>query len=106
MILEWAASGDKYIGLNPLLRFWPDGGAPSAAIPATARGDIDYDQIRVSARTGNGNQLLTWTTPAPAVSASTGTTGQIAYDSAGNFYWCYAANSWARIGTGGYSNSF
>ncbi len=47
---------------------------------------------------------------APLSSAGTaGTTtapGAIAFDSAGNFYWAYSENRWARIGPGGYSNSF
>jgi hypothetical protein len=100
----------------------------------TARGNIDYDQIRAAARQGNGSlfqmagsggwaqgHLLVFdangnlidgggagapVVGVPATHSSTGTPGQIAYDSAGNFYWCYAANSWARIGSGGYSNSF
>jgi hypothetical protein len=73
---------------------------------AMQRGNIDYDQVRKTARTGDGTQLLTWNVTPPATHSATGTAGQIAYDSSGNYYWCYAANSWARIGPGGYSNSF
>lgn len=80
--------------------------AAAAVIPATSRGDIDFDQLLVAARTGNGSQLHTWTSPAPGGHGSVGSAGQVAYDSSGNLYWCYAANSWARIGPGGYSNSF
>lgn len=105
MILNWTGELG-YVGLQPLIRVWGSGAGGSAVIPATARGDIDSDQIRASARTGNGSQLLTWTAPAPALHTSTGVAGQVAYDSSGNLYWCYATNSWARIGPGGYSNSF
>ncbi len=78
----------------------------AAPVAATARGNIDFDQIRVAARTGNGIQFLTWNNPAPSGATNTGTAGQVAWDSAGNFYWCYSVNQWARIGPGGYSNSF
>lgn len=104
MILNWG--GELcYIGLQPLIRAWSPG-TGSIPAPATARGNIDFDQIRVSARTGNGDQLLTYTNPPPGASTSTGTPGQIAFDASGNWYWCYATNAWARIGPGGYSNSF
>jgi hypothetical protein len=103
MILIWGLD-QQFVGLNPLVRPFASGAA-SIPIPATARGNIDFDQIRVAARTGNGLQLLTWS-PTPAIATSTGVTGQIAYDSSGNYYWCYATNHWARIGPGGYSNSF
>ena len=43
---------------------------------------------------------------APASHAAPGRAGQIATDAAGNLYFCYAPNSWARLGSGGYSNSF
>jgi hypothetical protein len=36
---------------------------------------------------------------------SAGTPGEVAFDSAGNWYWCYALNSWARIGPGGYGSA-
>lgn len=42
----------------------------------------------------------------PAHFNTPGTPGQTAYDTAGNFYFCYATDQWARIGAGGYSNSF
>jgi len=87
----WAGSETRTFGYTPT---YPQ------------RGNIDYDQIRKTARTGDGTQLTTWNTVPPATHAATGSAGQIAYDSAGNFYWCYAANSWARIGSGGYSNTF
>jgi hypothetical protein len=82
---------------GPLLMGLRNRSAALAPVPATARGDIDFDQILVAARTGNGNQLHTWTTPAPGGHGSTGTPGQIAYDSSGNLYVCYAANSWAKF---------
>jgi hypothetical protein len=104
MILNWS-SELSYIGLQPLIRSWTSGGG-AAVIPSSARGNIDFDQIRVAARTGNGQQLLTWSIPAPATHSSTGTPGQIAYDASGNLYFCYAANSWARLGSSGYSNTF
>lgn len=43
---------------------------------------------------------------APSHYNSPGAVKQIATDTQGNFYWCYAPNRWARIGSGGYSNSF
>lgn len=106
MILNWEGGELGYIGLQPLIRGWKVGGAAIPTVPASARGNIDFDQIRVSARSGNGSQLLTWNTPPPALHTSTGITGQVAYDAFGNFYWCYSTNSWARMGPGGYSNSF
>jgi hypothetical protein len=75
-------------------------------VPPTARGNIDTDQIQVASRTGDGSKLLTWTTIAPVTHTTAGVEQQIAYDAFGNFYWCYAANKWARIGPGGYSNTF
>lgn len=100
----------------------------------TARGNIDYDQVRAAARQGSGSlfqmagsggytqgHLIIFDSTgsgvdgggagaplvtAPSTHTSTGTPGQIAYDGSGNFYWCYATNSWSRIGSGGYSNSF
>jgi hypothetical protein len=41
----------------------------------------------------------------PAAPTSTGTPGEVAFDSAGNWYWCYAFNSWARIGPTGYGSA-
>lgn len=80
-----------------------DSGQPP---PPDQRGNIDYNQIRASARTGNGMQFLTYSTPYPAKHGDAGVAGQVAFDTAGNFYLCYAENSWARIGPTGYSNSF
>ena len=74
-------------------------------ITAAQRGYIAYDQIRASDRTGNGDQLLTYTVPVPASATSAGTPGQVAFDSAGYWYWCYAVNSWARIGPTGYGSA-
>jgi len=73
--------------------------------PNTQRGNIAFDQIKGTDRTGNGDQLLTYST-APAHSNSTGAAGQIAFDGSGNWYWCFAANLWARIGPGGFSASW
>jgi hypothetical protein len=105
----------------------------TALAPLTARNNIDYDQIRAAARQGTGSQVQMATggfaqghpavfdangnlidpggssalfVAAPVTHSSSGATGQVALDSSGNFYWCYATNSWARIGPGGYSNSF
>jgi hypothetical protein len=103
MILHFLNSGPA---AGPVLVGLRNRGAASIVIPATQCGDITFDQIRTSDRTGNGNQLLTWTTPGPGIHNDPGTSGQIAFDSSGNFFWCYAANLWARVGPGGYSNSF
>lgn len=89
----------KAVGYVVLSNFTP-------TVPTTQRGNIDYDQIRSAARTGNGSQLLTYSTTAPGRHTDVGTAGQIAYDSSGNWYWCYATNTWARMGPGGYSNTF
>jgi hypothetical protein len=97
-----ANNGDPHTEVAELYLY----GTAYAAPTPTQRGCIAFDQIKASDRTGNGNQLLTWSTTAPAHSTSTGAAGQIAYDSAGNYCWCYAANSWARIGPGGYSTSW
>lgn len=106
MVIVWVAEM-SYVGASrPLILGWPSAGAAAIAPPATARGDIDFDQIRVAARTGDGQQLLTWNALGPGSHTATGAPGQIAYDVSGNFFWCYATNLWARIGPGGYSNSF
>ena len=101
-MIIWS-SPSSYVGLPVEI------GVPTASgltETPTARGNIDYDQIRVAARTGNGHQLLTWQSPCPATATSAGTAGMTAYDGSGNLYWCYAANQWARIGPAGWSNSF
>ena len=41
----------------------------------------------------------------PAAPTSAGTPGEVAFDAAGNWYWCYAMNSWARIGPTGYGSA-
>jgi hypothetical protein len=101
----------------------------------TQRGNIDYDQIRLTARQGTGALIQMYNGAVTAVAAdavvfdgdfnlidaggppvvlvatpahhnSAGTPGQQSYDGSGNFYFCYATASWARMGAGGYSNSF
>lgn len=105
MIIVWVAEM-VYVGASrPQIFGWPSGAATIAPV-ASARGDIDFDQIRVAARTGDGPQLLTWNVLGPGAHTAPGVAGQIAYDVSGNLYWCYAANLWARIGPLGYSNSF
>ncbi len=105
MIIVWGAEL-SYVGTRGIVAGFGGGSAASVVIPASARGNIDFDQIRVAARTGNGTQLLTWNSLGPGAHTSTGVAGQIAYDSSGNVYVCYATNSWLRIGPAGYSNSF
>lgn len=105
MVLHFINTGPA---AGPVLMGLRNRGAAAASppVPATARGNIDFDHLRVSARTGNGPQLLTWNVPGPAAHGSAGVAGQVAYDAFGYFYWCYATNAWARIGPGGYSNTF
>ena len=87
-------------------------GSYSAATPVTRsftvapgqRGNIAYDQIKASDRTGNGNQLLTYSL-APASATSPGTPGQVAFDAAGYWYFCYGLNQWGRIGPTGYGSA-
>ena len=43
--------------------------------------------------------------PAPASAPSPGTPGQVAFDAAGNWYFCYGVNQWGRIGPTGYGNA-
>lgn len=93
-------TSDQYLYL---LAFTGSGGVPVRR--NTQRGNIAFDQIRGSDRTGDGNQLITWST-APATNGDPGNAGQVAYDASGNFYWCYAPNSWARYGPAGYSSTF
>jgi hypothetical protein len=76
----------------------------SFEVDAAQRGNIAYDQIRASDRTGNGNQLLTYS-PAPAAATSPGTPGQVAFDAAGYWYFCYGVNQWGRIGPTGYGSA-
>ncbi len=73
-------------------------------VDAAQRGNIAYDQIRASDRTGNGNQLLTYS-PTPASATSPGTPGQVAFDAAGYWYFCYGVNQWGRIGPTGYGSA-
>ena len=100
MIYLWTTESG-YLGVL----VWDAGGGAVVSLPDET-GRIRYNQIRLAHRTGDGHKLLTWTTAAPGSHSASGTAGQIAYDSSGNFYWCYAANSWARIGPAGYSNTF
>lgn len=51
----------------------------------TTTGEVSY-----------GNAPLIWTT-APVANNSTGTAGQIAYDSGGNLYVCVATNTWSKF---------
>lgn len=53
-----------------------------------------------------GATALQMVTPAPLHFNYPGKPGQVAVDPAGNFYWVYAPSRWARIGSGGWSNSF
>jgi hypothetical protein len=76
----------------------------SFTIGPAQRGCIAYDQIKASDRTGNGNQLLTYS-PAPASATSPGTPGQVAFDASGNWYFCYGVNQWGRIGPTGYGSA-
>jgi len=73
----------------------------SFTVGPAQRGCIAYDQIKASDRTGNGNQLLTYS-PAPAGATSPGTPGQVAFDAAGYWYFCDGVNQWGRIGPTGY----
>lgn len=98
------------------------------------RGNIAYNQIREADREGAAHQFQMFgggqTVPghaaaydgsgnvvdagvvalgritAPVTHTDPCTVGQIAIDGSGNWYWCYGTNLWARIGPGGYSNSF
>jgi hypothetical protein len=105
VIIVWVTEMQYMGAIRPLILAWPSAGPAAIAPVATARGDIDFDQIRVTARTGDGSQLITWNVLGPGTHTAPGTPGQIAYD-ASYFYWCYAPNLWARNGPGGYSNSF
>jgi hypothetical protein len=88
--LNISAGGDgTYTNVGQLYLYGP-AGVP----PPTQRGCIAYDQIKSSDRTGDGDQLLTYST-APATSGATGTAGQIAYDGS-YLYLCVAANTWLR----------
>lgn len=101
-----ANNGDAtYTQVVELYLYGLAGSAPVVP-PNTQRGNIAFDQIRGTDRTGDGNQLLAWTTTVPATSGAAGNAGQIAYDGAGNLYWCFFANAWARIGPGGFSTSW
>jgi hypothetical protein len=98
-----ATKGGAFAEVGQLYLYGTAAGAPP---PPTQRGNIAYDQIKASDRTGNGDQLMTWNNPFPATPTSPGAAGQTAYDSSGNLYWCFAANTWARIGPGGYSTTW
>jgi hypothetical protein len=76
----------------------------SFTVAPAQRGCLAFDQIKASDRTGNGNQLLTYS-PVPADATSPGTPGQVAFDAVGNWYFCYGANQWGRIGPTGYGSA-
>ena len=107
------------------------------SVPAvkTQRGNIAFDQVRLTDRQGTGSLFQMYNpviagvpgdgvvfdanfnlidaggapivlVPAPVHYNSAGSPGQGAYDGSGNWYWCYTTNRWARMGPGGYSNSF
>jgi len=78
------------------------GGLVTDANPAAFRSDGST----VPANYYGINGTVTAITTAPVVSTSPGIPGQFAIDGSGNFYWAYGTNQWARIGPGGYSNSF
>ncbi len=100
------------VGLVTIQAAQGGNGSYSAATPVTRsftvapgqRGNIAYDQIKASDRTGNGNQLLTYSL-APAAATSPGTPGQVAFDAAGYWYFCYGVNQWGRIGPTGYGSA-
>ncbi len=75
-----------------------------------AAGDILAGQIITAKYDGTVYQVTVAggvdLTSFPGTFSSAGTPGQVAYDTVGNFYWCYLANQWARIGPAGWSNSF
>ena len=75
-----------------------------ATVAPAQRGCLAFDQIKASDRTGNGNQLLTYS-PAPTDATSPGTPGQVAFDAVGNWYFCYGVNQWGRIGPTGYGSA-
>ena len=110
------------------------GSSAAASAVKRQRGNIAFDQVRLTARYGTGPMFqmtlgnpaspgdvgvydangnlgdgggppAVWVT-APAHHNSTGIPGQAAYDSSGNFYYCYAPDAWAQIGPGGWSDSF
>ena len=74
-------------------------------VTPSQRGYICFDQIRAADRTGNGDQLLTYTDPPPASATSPGTPGQVSYDTEGNWYWCSGLNQWGRISPTGYGSA-
>jgi len=76
----------------------------SFSVSAAQRGCIAYEQIRASDRTGNGNQLPAYS-PAPASATRPGTPGQVAFDAAGYWYFCYGVNQRGRIGPTGYGSA-
>jgi hypothetical protein len=49
-------------------------------------------------------QLLAYS-PTPASATSPGTPGQVAFDAAGNWYFCYGQNQWGEIGPTGYGSA-
>jgi hypothetical protein len=72
---------------NELAINWVDG----KAYTRTASGNI----VSVTLGGGGGGSGLSWSS-VPASATASGTAGQIAYDTLGNFYICTATNTWVR----------
>ena len=109
-------------------------GGPGITVK-TQRGNIAFDQIRLTDRQGTGSEFQMYNpviapatgdvcifdgdynlvdagappallVAAPSHHNSSGFAGQQATDSGGAVYFCYATNAWVRINSGGWSNSF
>jgi hypothetical protein len=85
------SNGGQYTNVGELYLY--QGVAPVP--PNSQRGNIAYDQIKATDRTGNGNQLLTWNNTVPATAGAAGNAGQVAYDGT-HLYVCVAAHTWVR----------
>lgn len=74
------------------------GNVTSSAITAGEVPNLDAAKLTTGtlANARLDPNVLLWVT-APANSSSPGTVGQVARDGSGNFYVCYATNSWAKF---------
>ena len=57
---------------------------------------LPTNSLNIYYASGASANIAQWVT-APATRTSTGTAGQMAYDSGGNLYICYTANNWSKF---------
>jgi hypothetical protein len=94
VVISAASSGSvNYVQVNQVAA----GSTPSIGVTGSSDTNTSLNIVSKGSGTvqANGNPVVT-SVAVPATATSTGTAGQIAYDSAGYVYICTAANTWRR----------